>query len=128
MNGATTSVRRNLARFWSREASLTALLAFLVLTIFFLGPLTASSGRAHILTEIGFALGLVAGVFAVSRGGWFSWSFATLVLGRLTFYSLVRFNPDRRLAAIDVAWILVLLCMLIPAVMAEVFRAGPITM
>jgi hypothetical protein len=122
-----TRMRRYFARLWSREASLTALLVFLTLTLFVFGPLTAGGGPMRAWSDLGFGLVLIAGVFAVSRAGWFSWLFATLVVGGQVLHWLVVFNQDRHLAAADAVWSLVLFGMLIPAVMVEIFREGQIT-
>lgn len=120
-------VLRAPARFWTRETSLTVLLVFLVLTVFVLGPVSASIWPARKLVDFGFALILIAGVFTVFRSGWAAWSIVTLVICGQVFHWLIPLFPSRLAFEIDSVWGLFVVTGLAGVVMLQVFNEGPVT-
>lgn len=115
------------ARFWSQDASLTAMLAFLVSTIFILGPLAPVLGNARLLVDLGFLLALLLGVFAVSPSRWAAWPIAGLVACGQVFHWLLPPSPSRDLAALDAGWMLLVVALLALLVLRQVLREGVVT-
>jgi hypothetical protein len=116
-----------LPSFWRSDKGLMALLLCLVATLFIAPPLMSAGIIGPIVFDIFFGLVLVSGVSAIAkhRGATI---LAALVAGlALATRAASEFSPSEGLASANV-WLSLLALLLVTVLtLAQVFRAGPIT-
>jgi hypothetical protein len=117
-----------LARFWSTDRSLTALLALLVVMLFVMPPLGGVAPLEGLGGRILYTLLLISGVLAATRN-----RRATVVAGLVVSADIVvnwaaAMLSGRGIHAASLALSMATVVILIFVVMAHVFREGPITM
>jgi hypothetical protein len=116
-----------LASLWRSERGLSALLVFLVLTLFVGAPLVATATIGPLVFEALFSLLLISGIFAVSRR-----RIVTIGVSILAFLALglrwaMFWRPGPRLEIWEAALSVVSLSILTALVLIQVFQGGPIT-
>jgi len=116
-----------LRRFWSTDRSLTGLLLFLCVVIFVITPLGDLGVTGSMLMSVFLTLLVVSGVGAVAKH-----RLTTTLVGGLAFASLLvhwmRFLIFGGWLALPDALLSSVLCIILAgAVLAQVFREGPIT-
>ncbi len=117
-----------LARFWSTDRSLTALLVLLVLTLFVLPPMGTPEKLDDIANRVLYTLLVISGVLAATRNRRAT-VIAALVVGTDVILKWVALAvPGQAILIASTASSLVTVVMLILVVVVQVFREGPITM
>ncbi len=119
---------RQIVRFWWSDASLTALLVFLLLVLFVIYPLQALGVFGTFLLEVFFSLIVVSGVVSVSTHKVTAVIATALAVTTLSLhwgrFAAASTGP---LAVMDAAASLAMLGMLAGVVLTQAFRDGPIT-
>ncbi|MBI1818487.1 MAG: two pore domain potassium channel family protein [Deltaproteobacteria bacterium] len=116
-----------LRRFWSTDRSLTVLLVLLGIFVFTIDPLGDLGVTGQSLMSVFFSLVLISGVRAVAKSPLPTVLVGSLVLTNLVARWLRLWLGGGSLAAAD-AFFSSLFCGIMAAVvLAQVFRAGPIT-
>lgn len=120
------ATHRHIDRFWESDWSLTALLVFLLVFVFFVQPLDVLGYDGKLVGAIAFSLILLSGIATVAR--------SRLTAALYGSVALVSIATDWARYAIYPAWIgpdavasMVACAMLAAIVLVRVFRAGPIT-
>ena len=123
------SLIRRLARIWSADHSLTALLALLVVMLFVMPVL--GGGAAPLEGFVGrilYTLLLISGVLAATRNRRATLIAGVLVCADILVNWIAAALPSRGIHTAGLALSMTTVVILILVVMAQVFREGPITM
>jgi uncharacterized membrane protein len=114
-----------LTRFWRREQSLSHFLALLLIAVFLVPPFLPAGGGRRPISDLVFALFLVAGVRAL-----YHWRVARLVLMPIAILVL-SVDLVSWVVPVPDAWIrvcvLLALLLLLLIVLAQTFRDGPVS-
>jgi hypothetical protein len=115
------------SQVWWQEKGLTAMLVFLVLSIFIALPLETLQIVSPTLVGAVMTLLLVSGVIAMAGRG-----LTTVVVGMVAVASLVArwitvFHPGRTVDIWDLSLAIVAIGLFTAFVLQQIFRAGPIT-
>ena len=115
------------SQVWWEQWGLTAMLVFLVLSIFVALPLETLQLVSPTLVGVVMTLLLVSGVFAMARRG-----LTTVLVGLIAVASLVArwitvFRPGRTVAIWDLTLATLAIGLFTVFVLQQIFRAGPIT-
>jgi len=114
-------------RFWSTDRSLTILLVLLGIFLFIVDPLGDLGVAGQLLMSVFFSFVLISGVSAVAKS-----ALPTVLVGSLVLTNLaarwLRMGLGGGLLAAADAFFSSLFCVILAVVvLAQVFRAGPIT-
>jgi hypothetical protein len=121
------SRRHFLPRVWESELGLSAMLVFLVLSIFVASPLVASRVIPEISFEILFGLLMLSGVVAIPRRGRLSYLVFALVLSALVLRWVSIATSSFALMVVSHLFTLAAGGVLAALILLQVFREGPIT-
>jgi hypothetical protein len=114
-----------LTRFWSREQSLSHFLALLLIAVFLIPPFLPAGGGRRPVSDLIFALFLIAGVRAL-----YHWRIARQVLMPIAVLVL-SVDLASWIVPIPEAWIracvLLALLLLLLIVLVQTFRDGPVS-
>jgi hypothetical protein len=120
--------RLSLERFWLSEWSLSALLAFLVIDGFVIGPLAELGVVPGVLPSVVFSLVILSGMEAALRSRRLGWLVAALVGVSLIVRWASHVYPSLALARAESAATLAWGIVLVGLVLTQVYRPGPINL
>jgi hypothetical protein len=112
---------------WRTDWGLSAMLVFLVLAIFVASPLVSAGILPGVVLHGALCLLLISGVFATFRNRAIGWIATALLLVAIVVRWTHSAVPRPWLAVATEAFTIALLVLLIPLVLKQVFREGPIT-
>ncbi|HTP41654.1 MAG TPA: potassium channel family protein [Nitrospiria bacterium] len=118
---------RQLAGIWSSEWSLTAFLVLLVVTLFFILPISHLIGAGGLPVSVFFSLLLISGMATVSEHRAPTLLVTGLVIVTLGLRWMTHLVPNREIELASISSALVCIGLLAGVVMLQVFRKGPIT-
>lgn len=120
-------LRTQLARPWASEASLTALLIFLLINVCLIYPLSAAGITGHLVFGIGFGLVLISGIAATAHNTVAVVVFTTIAAASAVIHWVRFADPTPTLQLLDLGASLVSSAMLSAVVLIQVFREGEVT-
>jgi hypothetical protein len=113
---------------WLTDSGLTALLAFIVVTVFIIEPVRALGSIGHFVVAVMFSFVLVSGTVAVAQSRLAGVIAGGVVLGSLVVHWLTFVRGGTALEVADSLVTLVSLGLFAVLIILQVFREGPITM
>jgi hypothetical protein len=119
---------RGLTRFWLEDRSLVALLAFITVNIFIVGPLRQLDVLDHLAVGLVFGLLLLSGVAAVARSTTVAAFFGVVVVLTQAVHWSSWLTGDPRWRMPDALASFIATGLLATLVLVQVFREGPITL
>lgn len=125
---ARTRLREAPRTFWQSDTSLSALLVFLVFSVFIADPLAEFGVAGHFLIALLFTLVLLSGIFTIARTRLWAWIFGVVAIGSLAIHWLRYVTEDPALDSVDAFGTLASCGLLGGIVLVQVFREGPITL
>jgi hypothetical protein len=114
-------------RYWESDRSLTALLIFLVFSVFIADPLSDIGVPGHVLLAVAFTAVLLSGVLTIAKSRTTLVLFSIVAVGSLVVHWERLITQDSRLNVADALSSLLALGLLAVVVLLQVFREGPIT-
>lgn len=122
----TTHLLKKNSEFWTQDRSLTALLIYLMISIFFILPFAALGYFELVISDVVFSLILISGVFSIAPQK--SVKVIMVLLAILTF--IVRWifvvNPSRPIMLAETIFTIIFLTALAILVLLQVFKEGHI--
>jgi hypothetical protein len=113
--------------FWQSDRSLSALLIFLLFTVFIAGPLSDIGVIGHFVLALVFTLVLVSGAIAVAKSRLAAIMFSAVAIGTLVTHWVRFANRTPLLETLDAIGTLLACGLLAGIVLVQVLREGPIT-
>jgi len=113
--------------FWSKEHSLSALLALLVIQTFIVAPLTTGHYFVPALSSVLFSLILLAGLLTITKRRITKLLSQIFVATTLGLHWTLLFAPSRVLLVTDRVFTLIFAVALTAFVLHEVYRSGAVT-
>jgi hypothetical protein len=113
--------------FWQSDRSLSALLIFLLFTVFIADPLSDIGVIGHFVLGLVFTLVLISGAIAVAKSRAAAIVFSAVAIGALAVHWVRFANRTAQLEMLDAVGTLVACGLLAAIVLVQVLREGPIT-
>jgi len=123
----TSPLRSQLARPWASDASLSALLIFMLINVCLIYPLSAAGITGHVVFGIGFGLVLISGIAATAQHTIPLILFTTIALASAVIHWIRFADPSPTLQLLDLGASLISSAMLSAVVLIQVFRDGEVT-
>jgi len=118
---------RGFRNFWGSERGLSIFLVLLLVNMFLVPPLISPGVLARVIFEAFFALLLLTGVASVSSSRWMRWVLGAAAIAAVGLRSVDRLLPSSGFDQAGAAATVLSAGLLALVVLAQVFRAGPVT-